>query len=379
VAVIKCAPPRAAYIHVPFCRHHCGYCNFTVVAGRDDLINDYLRAVAVELSWLETPRPVDTLFIGGGTPTHLAIPQLTQLCQLVQQWFPLEAGGEWSVEVNPGDLTDEKAALLADAGVTRVSLGVQSFQDGKLQILERDHRRPQIEEAVRRAQRHFAVVAIDLIFAAPEEGLAQGQEDLESALSLDVQHMSVYGLTFEKGTRFWARRQRGQLAQANEETEREMYLLAMNKLIQQGWQHYEISNFALPGFRCRHNEVYWKGGSYFAAGPGASRHVDGCRETNHRSTSTYLKRVLTGQSPVAESERLSAEERAREQLVFGLRMLEGVGRAEFAEETGFQVDDLVGPQLARFAEMELIQDRGDNVRLTRAGLLVSDSLWPEMI
>ncbi len=376
---MKCTSPRAAYIHVPFCRHHCGYCNFTVVAGRDDLVNDYLRAIEIELSWLETPRPVDTLFIGGGTPTHLEAPQLAQLCRLVQRWFPLEADGEWSVEVNPCDLTEEKAALLADAGVTRVSLGVQSFQDGKLRMLERDHRRPQIEEAVRQAQQHFAAVAIDLIFAAPNEDLRRWQDDLESALSLNVQHMSLYGLTFERGTRFWGQRLRGQLTQANEELEREMYLLAIDQLVQQGWQHYEISNFALPGFRCRHNEVYWKGGSYFAAGPGASRHVDGRRETNHRSTSTYLKRVLAGQSPVAETEQLSDEERAREQLVFGMRMLEGVSRVEFAKETGFQVDDLVGPQLARFAELGLVQDGGDNVRLSRSGLLVSDSLWPEMI
>lgn len=376
---MKCTSPRAAYIHVPFCRHHCGYCNFTVVAGRDDLVNDYLRAIEIELSWLETPRPVDTLFIGGGTPTHLEAPQLAQLCQLVQRWFPLEADGEWSVEVNPCDLTEEKAALLADAGVTRVSLGVQSFQDGKLRMLERDHRRPQIEEAVRQAQQHFAAVAIDLIFAAPNEDLRRWQDDLESALSLNVQHMSLYGLTFERGTRFWGQRLRGQLTQANEALELEMYLLAIDQLVQQGWQHYEISNFALPGFRCRHNEVYWKGGSYFAAGPGASRHVDGRRETNHRSTSTYLKRVLAGQSPVAETEQLSDEERAREQLVFRMRMLEGVSRVEFAKETGFQVDDLAGPQLARFAELGLVQDGGDNVRLSRSGLLVSDSLWPEMI
>lgn len=376
---MKCTSPRAAYIHVPFCRHHCGYCNFTVVAGRDDLVNDYLRAIEIELSWLETPRPVDTLFIGGGTPTHLEAPQLAQLCQLVQRWFPLEADGEWSVEVNPCDLTEEKAALLADAGVTRVSLGVQSFQDGKLRMLERDHRRPQIEEAVRQAQQHFAAVAIDLIFAAPNEDLRRWQDDLESALSLNVQHMSLYGLTFERGTRFWGQRLRGQLTQANEALELEMYLLAIDQLVQQGWQHYEISNFALPGFHCRHNEVYWKGGSYFAAGPGASRHVDGRRETNHRSTSTYLKRVLAGQSPVAETEQLSDEERAREQLVFRMRMLEGVSRVEFAKETGFQVDDLAGPQLARFAELGLVQDGGDNVRLSRSGLLVSDSLWPEMI
>jgi oxygen-independent coproporphyrinogen-3 oxidase len=347
--------PRAAYIHVPFCRHHCGYCNFTVVAGRDDLIDRYLRALEIELSWLNTPRTVETLFIGGGTPTHLGIPQLRQLLQLVQFWFPLDDDGEWSVEANPGDLTDEKA------------------------ILERDHRRPQVERAIEQARRHFGATAIDLIFAAPGETLIQWQHDLDVALSLGVEHLSVYGLTFEKGTPFWGKLQRDQLRQTDEETEREMYLAAIDTLVQNDWQHYEISNFARAGFRCRHNEVYWKGQSYYAAGPGAARYVDGRRETNHRSTTTYLKRVLAGQSPVADSEQLGDEERAREQLVFRLRMLEGISRAEFVEQTGFEIDQLVGSQLARFAKLGFIQDEGDHVRLTRDGLLVSDSLWPEMI
>ncbi len=364
---------------MPFCRHRCGYCNFTVVAGRHDLVDDYLRALEIELSWLQTPRPVDTLFIGGGTPTQLAAPKLQQLCQSLQYWFPLAEEGEWTVEANPCDLTAEKARVLAEAGVTRLSLGVQSFHRPKLQKLEREHDRPQIMESVACAQRHFKSVAIDLIFAAPGETLDEWRQDLDAALALDIDHLSLYGLTFEKGTRFWGRRTRGQLVAVDEETERSMYLLAIDTLVRHGWQHYEVSNFARPGCRCRHNEVYWTGGSYFAAGPGAARYVSGCREINHRSTTTYLKRVLAGRSPVAESERLSAEERAREQLVFRLRMLEGVSRQAFVAETGYQIDALAGEALARFAELGLVENAGDSVRLTRAGLLLSDSLWPEIL
>ena len=328
---------------------------------------------------MRQPRPVDTLFLGGGTPTHLTAAQLRRLLQRIRDWFPLEEGGEWTVEANPSDLTEEKAELLAQAGVNRVSLGVQSFQQKKLQILERDHRRRQIEEALRTARRHFAATAIDLMFAAPGETLDDWRHDLQAALNSGVQHLSVYGLTLEKGTPFWTRAARSELVPVDEESERDMYLLAIDTLVRNGWRHYEISNFARPGYRCRHNEVYWKGQSYFAAGPGAARYVDGRRESNHRSTFTYLKRVLAGQSPVAERDDLSDEARAREQFVFRMRMLDGVSRAEFAEATGFQVDQLVGEPVRRFADLGLIEDRGDRLRLTRAGLLVSDSLWPEMV
>ncbi len=379
MAVKRPGPPRAAYVHVPFCRHRCGYCNFTVVAGRDDLIDRFLEALAIELSWLSQPRPVGTLFLGGGTPTHLTTAQLQRLVQLIRDWFPLEENGEWTVEANPSDLTDEKADLLAQAGVNRVSLGVQSFQTKKLRILERDHRRPQIEQALQTARQHFAATAIDLMFAAPHETLDDWRHDLQAAMTSGVQHLSVYGLTLEKGTPFWSRAARSELIPVDEEAERDMYLLAIDTLVRNGWQHYEISNFARPGHRCRHNEVYWKGQSYFAAGPGAARYVDGCRESNHRSTFTYLKRVLAGQSPVAERDDLSDEARAREQFVFRMRMLEGVSRAEFAEATGFQIDQLVGERLRQFVDLGLIEDRGDRLRLTRAGLLVSDSLWPEIV
>jgi oxygen-independent coproporphyrinogen-3 oxidase len=373
------APARAAYVHVPFCRHRCGYCNFTVVAGRDDLIDRYLEALAIELSWLQTPQPVDTLFIGGGTPTHLAPSQLTKLLQLVRHWFPLQPGGEWSVEVNPSDLSAEKAERLVRAGVNRISLGVQSFRDEKLRILERDHRGPQIRAALQQARQHFATISIDLIFAAPGESLDQWRQDLAMAMASGVHHLSVYGLTYEKGTTFWGRRLRTELVPVKEQVERDMYLLAIDTLTGHGWRHYEISNFARPGFRCRHNEVYWKGEPYYAAGPGAARYLNGRRETNHRSTFSYMKRVLAGQSPTAESDDLTAEERAREQFVLRMRMLEGVSRAEFLAATGFDVDQLVGPQLQRFAEAGLIVHQGDQVRLTRAGLLVSDSLWPALI
>ena len=407
------AAPRAAYIHVPFCAHRCGYCSFTVVAGRDDLVPRYLAALARELSSLATPRPVDTLFIGGGTPTRLAPDALEHLLSVVARWFPLAAGGEFTVEANPSDLDADRVAVLAGQGVTRVSLGGQSFNPAKLRVLERDHQAADIARAIERVRPHVNSVSLDLIFAAPGETLDGWQADLAAALALQPDHVSTYGLTYERGTTFWNRRQRGELANLDEELERSMYAAAIDTLVAAGFEHYEVSNFARQiidrkiassenpsplgrgqgegqegceaifrspaGHRCRHNEVYWAGEAFYAAGPGAARYVNGCREMNHRSTTTWLNRVLAGQSPVAETETLSPEDRAREMLVFALRRLEGIARADFTQRTGLDIDALVGPELRRYVELGLLTDDSRGVRLTREGLFVSDGIWPRFL
>jgi oxygen-independent coproporphyrinogen-3 oxidase len=376
---VKFVAPRAAYIHVPFCRHRCGYCNFTLVAGRDDLVEAYLRAVEIELSWLETPRAVDTLYFGGGTPTYLTPEQLRRLAASAAHWHPLAGGAEWTVEANPADVDAAMADTLAELGVTRVSLGGQSFRAEKLKLLERDHGAADIERAVRLIRGRGTQVALDLIFAAPGETLDEWAADVEAANALEPDHVSTYGLTFERGTAFWSRRLRGELAEVDEDLQRDMYALAIDRLSEAGVEHYEVSNFARPGCRSRHNQTYWNGEAYFAAGPGAARYVGGMRETNHRSTTTYLQRVLAGQSPVAEREVLSPEARARELLVFGLRRIEGVSRREFAERCGYEIDELVAGPLKKFVGLGLLADTGERVRLTREGLFVSDAIWPELL
>ena len=371
--------PRAAYVHVPFCRRRCGYCNFTVIAGRDDLVDDFLRAIEIELSWLGHARRIDSIFFGGGTPTQLSATQLERLFRATRKWFTPAAGCEATVEANPADLTPDKIDVLLQSGTTRISLGVQSFDDAKLSCLERDHRRQDAMQAIGQCRERFASVAIDLIFAAPAEELEVWNRDLKTAIETGPDHISTYSLTFEKGAAFWGRRERGQLLSADEELERAMFDAAIDTLTAAGYEHYEVSNFARPGHRCRQNEAYWKGRGYFAVGPGASRYVDGCRETNHRSTTTYLRRVLAGQSPVAERETLGREDRARERLVFQLRMRDGVGRHEFARETGCEVDDLVGGLLPELTALGLLEDSGRQLRLTRDGLMLSDSLWPRFL
>ena len=371
--------PLSAYIHVPFCRHRCGYCNFSLVAGRDELIEPYLDALERELAWLDHPRPVSTLYFGGGTPTHLHTNRLGRLLEIVLHWHPLAPDHEFSVEANPSDIDVATIALLAEHGVTRLSLGAQSFNADKLRMLERNHQPGDIAHAVELAQCGGLDVSLDLIFGVPGETPAVWQADLDAALQLEPDHISTYGLTFEQGTTFWNRLEHGELARIDEELEREMYEAAIDRLTGAGLEHYEVSNFARPGKRSRHNEVYWTGGEYYAAGPSAARHLAGARETNHRSVTTWLQRLQAGQSPVAEQERLPPEERARELLVFALRRLEGVERNWFLVRTGYEINELIGDPLAKFVASGLLHDDGRRVRLTRQGLLVSDSIWPHFL
>lgn len=370
---------RSAYVHVPFCRHRCGYCNFTLVAGRDDLIQDYLRALTLELSWLDTPRPVETIFIGGGTPSHLSVDELDQLLRMVRKWFVLPDGSEFSLESNPKDLSSEKIAVMNEQGVNRLSLGVQSFNNTKLKILERDHNAETIHASIETSRSKIDNLSIDLIFGVPGETYETWQADLRSAVELPITHLSTYGLTFELGTRFWSRKNRSELVPVEEELERTMYESAIETLELAGFEHYEVSNFAQAGFRCRHNEVYWTGGEYYGVGPGAASHLDGIRRTNHRSTTTYLNRVLRGESPISESDEASPKERARERLVFGLRRMQGIHETEFLAETGFSIDELAGEQIELFCRRELLLRADSTLKLSRKGLLVSDTIWPYLI
>ncbi|MCP4191473.1 MAG: radical SAM family heme chaperone HemW [Planctomycetaceae bacterium] len=369
--------PRAAYVHVPFCRHRCGYCNFTLIAGRDDLIPSYLQALEIELSALDLPQQVDTLFVGGGTPSHLDPTELEHLLKLVTTWFPLSDQAEFTLEANPCDVEHDRIEVMSSAGVNRISLGVQSFNDDKLQVLERDHRLLDIHRAVDVVRQKIDNLCLDLIFGVPGESRDVWRRDLQAAILLEPQHLSTYGLTFEKGTPFWSRREKQQLNSISESDEAWMYEFGMDTLNGAGFEHYEISNFSKPGFRSLHNQTYWTGDPYFAAGPGAARFQDGRRETNYRSTTTYLNRVLAGQSHVAESEQLSDEQLAREQLVFGLRRIQGVDRVSFRQRTGFEIEQLVGDVLPKYLQQGWLVWQAGSLCLTRTGLLFSDSIWPD--
>ena len=366
--------PRAAYIHIPFCAHHCGYCDFAVATGQDSMIDLYLEALDKEMSVLGMPHPLRTIFLGGGTPTYLNAAQLERLLASVVKHLPADGPLEFSVEANPGTLTPDKLRVLADHGVNRLSLGAQSFNKHLLKVLERDHAPADVPRAVEAIRGTIPSFSIDLIFGVPGQTPADWESDLNQALRLEPNHVSTYGLTFEKGTRLWKQRQSGLLKGLDEESELAMYNLAMDRLEEAGFEHYEISNFARPGKRSLHNQVYWANEAYFGFGMGAARYVNLRRELNTRDLKTYIRKILAGETATFQSELLSPEERARETLAIQMRRSDGIQRQRFKEQTGFVVDELVGDVIQSQLDLGLVEDDGISIRLTRTGKCVADSL-----
>ena len=299
--------------------------------------------------------------------------------RIVYDRFTLAAGAEVSVEANPLDLTDEKIDVLADAGVNRISLGVQSFSTEALTLLERDHSASDIEDVIARLKERFENVSLDLIFGVPGQSLEDWRATLRRAISLGPTHVSTYGLTWEQGTAFGTRRDRGELSPIDEELERAQYALAMDELAAAGFEHYEISNFARPGYRCRHNEVYWSGDEYWAFGPGAARYVGGRRETNIRSVLGWLAKLERNESPVAEAEELEPAHRARELIFLGLRRSDGIARDDFMRRTGFRLDEVAREAIQNNVTRGWLEDSGSHIRLTPEGRFVADRVVTEFL
>jgi oxygen-independent coproporphyrinogen-3 oxidase len=269
--------------------------------------------------------------------------------------------------------------VLAEHGVNRVSLGAQSFHPHLLRALERDHDPEDVPRAAELVRARVEELSLDLIFGVPGQTEAEWQADLDRALALRPDHVSTYGLTYEKGTPLWKRRQRGEVVALGEEQELALYATAIDTLEAAGFEHYEISSFARPGRRCRHNQVYWANEAHFGFGMGAARYVGGRRELNTRSLEGYIRKALSGESPTFQSEELSPEERARETMAVQLRRKEGVDRAAFVAQTGYGLDALAGPAIARHVDQGLLADDGRGVCLTRQGKYVADAVIEQLL
>ena len=374
---------RAVYLHVPFCLHRCGYCDFALVANRDHLIPQYLQALDNELQAhrriVGDVVEVDTIFVGGGTPTHLSPDTLRTLFALIQRHFCPTANAEISVEANPDGLDAERLDVLQENGVNRLSLGVQSFDNAVLKTLERTHTGAQAIETVRRCQQGISNVSLDLIFGVPGQTAVSWRQTLEVATSLPVRHISTYGLTFEKDTPFFRREQHGQLKRAPDELERQMYLDAISHLTDAGLRHYEVSNFAQPDFECRHNMVYWNADEYFAFGPGAASYLDGVRRTNTRSVVRWLKAWQQSESAVEDSEELTNAEKAREAVMLALRMRQGLHVPAFEKRFGLRFAELAGAALQQHLDGGFLTQQADYVSLTTEGLLIADSIISDFL
>ncbi len=314
----------AAYVHVPFCARVCPYCDFAVVAGRDELADRYLQAVLTEIDREAHFRSLDAVFVGGGTPTRVPARQLGWVLDRLRRRFGLRAGAEVSLEANPEDWTAARAEQLVAAGFNRVSFGAQSFDPVVLAYLGRRHQPAQIGPAVSAARAAgFRSVSLDLIFGAPPESDESWKASVHHALDLDPDHVSTYALTVERGTPL--ARQIGAGAPAPDaEVQADRYELAVAEMAAAGLVRYEVSNHARPGHAVLYNLTVWAQGEYLAFGNGAHRHREGERSWNVRKLDTYLERIEGGDSAVAGSERLPPGRQRQERVVLGLRRVAGV-------------------------------------------------------
>ncbi len=374
-------PVSAAYIHVPFCIHRCGYCDFTVIANRDDLLSVYLDCLEQEISEsLVEPQQLTTLFIGGGTPNYLPPKHLQRLLKILQRWLPVRRDGEFSIECNPEDFSSERMDVIKEFNVNRVSLGVQSFQAEHLKTLERGHTPETVADVTQRLRdRGFQNISFDLIYAVPGQSLTDWETTLDHAISLSPQHISTYGLTYEKGTAFWTRRMKSQLEQTEDELERSMYASAMRELSNAGYDQYELSNHARSGFQCRHNQIYWNALPYYGFGPGAASLINGERVTRYRSVTGWIKKIQSGESSCSDREVLGPNLARREAVMLGLRQLKGIHLSNYEERFNCSIRDLAPEEYDNFLERGLLEIVNEHLRLTYEGRFLADTVVAEFL
>lgn len=369
------APIASMYVHVPFCTTICGYCDFYVQRVQRGAADPLVDALLRELASYQTQRNLNlnTIFVGGGTPTTLAPDTLRRLLSSLRAAAGAEAGLEFSIEVNPATVSPRVAGVLAETGVTRVSIGAQSFHPQELVALERTHTPQRIAETVARCRAvGIPQVSLDLIYSIPGQTLAAWRANLAAAIALRPDHISCYALTYEENTPFHRRLQAGDLQRTPNDLEADMFEATIDDLAAAGFVQYEISNFARPGCECRHNLTYWHNDSYIGLGPSACGYVDGVRYKNVPDLAGYVSAIESGASVWVSEEALSPKARAREAAMLRLRLRTGIDREDFQRRYGLDPFAFFFDAIGRNVSAGLLQQDEFGIRLTRAGLLLAD-------
>ncbi len=370
--------PTSAYVHIPFCTQICYYCDFSKVFIKNQPVDSYLEHLLEEFRSYDIQK-LRTLYIGGGTPTALSASQLEVLLDGLTKNLDLSALEELTIEANPGDLDEDKIAVLKNSAVNRVSLGVQTFDDKMLKKIGRSHLEKDIYENIDRLKlADFDNISIDLIYALPGQTMEQVKDNVAKAIGLGIPHMSLYSLILENHTVFMNRMRRGKLPLPKEELEAEMFEYIIAELERAGFEHYEISNFSKPDFESRHNLMYWDNAEYYGIGAGASGYVDGVRYKNHGPIRHYLSAVEEGNARITE-EHLSQKEQMEEEMFLGLRKKSGVSMSRFDEKFGRSFEGLYGEIVRDLVQQGLMQVEGDRVRMTKRGLFLGDTVAERFI
>lgn len=372
--------PRALYIHIPFCTNKCFYCDFNSYVAAGQPIDAYLDALEHEMKLTVAalpPRAIDTVFVGGGTPTVLDPAQMERFLSAVRRHFQIAPGAEFTMEANPGTTDPDKLAAMREGGVNRISFGAQTFDEGLLKAIGRIHEARDVVQSIANAKAAgFDNLSIDLMFGLPNQKLEQLKDSVDKAIALDLPHYSLYGLKVEENTLFHRLYQRDELPLPEEEEELAMYEYLMERLSGEGYRQYEISNFARPGFESRHNTTYWRNEPYYGLGAGAHGYALGERHVNIKGVQPYID-AANRALPRLETNAVDADEAMGDFMMVGLRMLDGVRQEDFANQFGgAALVEKFGAELSKLQAQGLLErTEQEGYRLTPKGVVLGNEVF----
>ncbi len=373
------AAPGSLYLHVPFCPYKCAYCDFVTHVGSSGLIEPYVSALRLEIEHIApaNPAPLDTIYFGGGTPSMLLPEQVEDILRTVEQSFGIASGAEISIEANPGTIDEAKLVGFLEAGINRISIGVQSMRAQELEALGRGHSTTQSIEAVEDARAAgFTNLNLDLIYGSTGQTLESWQSTIETVLDLKPDHLSLYSLIVEPKTRFWRAEQAGELSLPADDDVVDMYHLACRSLSAAGFEHYEVANWAMPGLQARHNRAYWLDEEFYAAGVGAYDYLRPYRSFHVRSTKRYIDHINRGLSAIAGRDKVGEEDEQFETAVMRLRLLhEGLDAQIFESRFGRSIDEIYGPVIEEIESLGFVERRDGVIRLREEMVPLANEAW----
>ncbi|MBC1420831.1 oxygen-independent coproporphyrinogen III oxidase [Listeria seeligeri] len=373
----------AVYIHIPFCEHICYYCDFNKVFLEGQPVDEYVDLLIREMqitAMNKQMEPIDTVFVGGGTPTTLNEAQIAKLCTAIQEIFPMKEEVEFSFEANPGDLSVAKVQTMKDYGVNRISMGVQSFNNDLLKKIGRIHTVKDVYQSVENMRTvGFENVSIDLIFSLPGQSEEDFQDTLNQALALDLPHYSAYSLIIEPKTIFYNLMQKGKLFLPGQDAEANMYDLLLVEMEKHGRKQYEISNFAKEGFESKHNITYWSNEHYYGFGAGAHGYIGNTRYSNFGPIKKYMEPLQENKLPVFQQKELTLKEKMEEEMFLGLRKVSGVSKAGFERKFGQDLDTTFQNAIQKTMAKGWLENNEENVALTRNGRFLGNNVFQEFL
>ena len=375
---------RGMYIHIPFCHQICFYCDFNKVFFKNQPVDEYIESIGNELGIMANEghsfEKLETVFLGGGTPTSLSEKQLDRLLEIIHQYVDVRKLREFSTEANPDELTRGKLSVLKNGGVDRLSIGVQSFDEQLLKRIGRTHGADDPARVIREAREiGFENISIDLIYGLPEQSIQQWKDTLDKALSLELPHYSGYSLIVEPKTVFYNLMNKGRLPLPGEDIEAEMFSMLIDRMMSAGKEQYEISNFAQPGNESIHNLIYWDNDEYAGIGAGAHGYLNGQRYANYGPLKKYMDSMENGSRPVMEEHEVSQTEAMEEEMFLGLRKTEGVSLQLFNSKFGKSLTEVYGEVLEELSGKGLIFESEGSIKLTGKGVFRGNEVFQQFL